>query len=139
MNLNHKGNMTGRMGRIGRIGLMVIALAIARGSGLRRFSSTAGKVLGTAAQSTDAAMKGWAAYVVAGGATTNQETQVRALYAKYQATMGVATNAFTAAVVTGDKTPWQAASAALQASASSLITVIQIFSTTPSTGPPIPQ
>lgn len=128
--------MTGRMRQMGRIGLMVIALATLAAVGCASFKNTAGKVLGTAAQSTDAAMKGWAAYVVAGGATTNQETQVRALYAKYQATMGVATNAFTAAVVTGDKTPWQTASAALQASASSLITVIQIFSTTP---PPPPK
>lgn len=95
------------------------------------FQSTSGKLLATTAQSVDAAMKGWAAYVVAGGATANQETQVRAIYAKYQATMTVATNAYVAALTSGDQSPWNAASSALTGAQASLLQLIQTLTTTP--------
>lgn len=111
--------------------LLPLLAVLAIGAGCASFKTNAGKVLATSAATTDSAMRGWSAYVVAGGATPSQETQVRALYAKYQASMQAATNAYTAAIVNGDKGAWQAASAALQASSGSIVSLVQTFSTTP--------
>jgi len=112
---------------------LIPLLALAFLIGCATFQGNAGKVLATAATTVDAEMKGWAAFVVAGGATDAQQAQVRAAYSKYQIAMSAAETAYMTAVKTGDQSSWGTAAAALLASQSQLIALAQSFQTQPKT------
>ena len=99
--------------------------------GCATFQNNAGKTLASAAATVDAAMKGWAAFVVAGGATDAQQAQVRAAYGKYQLAMSAAETAYLTAVKSGDQSAWGTAASALLASQSQLIALVQSFQTQP--------
>jgi len=103
----------------------IIALAFL--VGCASFQNTAGKLLASTAATVDAAMKGWAAYVVAGGATDDQQKQVRESYGRYQLAMKGAESAYLASVKNADRSGWAAASAALTASSSQILALVQSF------------
>ena len=88
---------------------------------------TSGKFLATTVTTVDAAMKGWAEYVVIGGATEQQQMSVKAAYEKYQVAEQAAEAAYVAAAKYGDDQAWLAASAALQESRTALFTLIASF------------
>ncbi len=90
--------MMGRMGVM--VGVVVVLMGCATASS--RFSAVAGKFLSSTALTVDAAMQGWASWVVAGKATPADEASVRAVYGNYQVAMGLATNAYALVVITGD-------------------------------------
>lgn len=100
-------------------------------TGCATFQANAGKTLSSVAITVDAAMKGWAAYVVAGGATPDQETQVRAAYHKYQLSMSAAQSAYAALVATGDQPAWTQAASILTATQQQLVGLINSFQTMP--------
>lgn len=88
------------------------------------FQATSGKLLVTTAATVDAAMKGWATYVVANNVPESGQTQVRIAYANYQLAMKAAQQAYGAAVSSGDQSGWQTASAALTASSTALTQLV---------------
>ncbi len=93
------------------------------------FKSTAGKTLASSALTVDAAMKGWATWVVKMNVPETQQSPVRDAYLKYQASMAVATNAYNTAVLTGDQTGWQQAQNILQNNQQALLNLIRSFQT----------
>lgn len=93
------------------------------------WDQAAGKTLVTTAQSVDAAMKGWAMYVVMSNPPTNQQAEIKAAYIRYQASFDAALKAYNVTVVTKDQGPWQAASAALLSAQTSLLSIITAFNT----------
>src|SRR5690349_16975948 len=95
------------------------------------FQNTGAKVLTSTALTVDAAMKGWAAYVVAGGATPQEEQNVKAAYSQYQIAMMVAQKSYVAAVNSNDQTGWTQARLTLSSSSAQLTTLIQRYQTQP--------
>lgn len=69
--------------------------------------------MASTALAVDAAMEGWAVWVVKGQATQEQEDKVRAAYEKYQISMEIASNAYTNSIVTGNRSAWQVAQSIL--------------------------
>lgn len=108
-----------------RTALAILALAFI--VGCASFQNTASKTLTSIALTVDAAMKGWATHVVKDNVPDSQQTVVKSAYAQYQASMAVAVSAYAAVANGGDKTAWDKALAALQASQGGLIQVIQSF------------
>src|SRR5262245_43779951 len=74
-----------------------------------------GKILATTAQTVDAAMKGWAMYVVTGNPPADQQAKVKTAYQEYQAAFDVALNAYNASVALKDASLFEQAQAALEA------------------------
>lgn len=98
-------------------------------AGCNTFKDTSAKTITTVALTVDGAMKGWASWIVLNPVPADQENRVRTAYGQYQIAMGSAQVAYIAAVDSGDKSGWAQASAALQASQSGLLQLIQTFST----------
>lgn len=91
--------------------LLGILIALITGCATQSSLQTkAGKFLTSTAVTVDAAMKGWATYVVLHNTPQEQQTGVRNAYATYQAAMMVATNAYTQAAVAKDMTLFSGAS-----------------------------
>ena len=88
---------------------------------------TAAKTLATTAQTVDAAMQGWAAWVVLGKATPQAEAQVRQAYARYQLAMGAARNAYLTLDATGDKDAWAQASILVSSARADLLNLVNEF------------
>lgn len=107
----------------------IVAIALVALMGCASFQSNAGKSLATVATTIDAAMKGWAGYVVAGGASETQQTEVKAVYHQYQVVMFAAETAYIEMSKTGDRTAWQKASDALTASQNQILALIKTFQT----------
>lgn len=102
-------------------GAMLMLCAMLAGGGCATWQDTDGKLLASTAQSADAAMKGWAAYVADGHAAPAQEAKVMAAYQKYQAAMRVAREAYERGTRNAERgTDWSAAATALAASAAEL-------------------
>lgn len=99
------------------------------------WQTTAGKALGTTAQTVDAAMKGWATYAVAAKLTDAQQAPVKAAYAQYQAAMNTALVAYGSAVSANDQTLAGQASAALVASQQTLVSLIASLTQKPASSP----
>ena len=108
------------------IAIAVCALMVSL-LGCATLQSNSAKTLATTAQTVDAAMQGWASWVVLDQATDEQEAKVRAAYTKYQLAMGVARNAYTISTKTGDTTAWKAAAEALLASKNDLLNLVAEF------------
>lgn len=90
-----------------------------------------GKTLSTTAVSVDAAMQGWAQYVVTGNATAEQEAQVKGAYSKYQVSMKVARDAYVTASTVGDKSIYEQAALVLRNNKAALLSLISVFQQTP--------
>lgn len=80
------------------------------------FKSNAGKTIASTALTVDAAMKGWAAYVVLNNVPADKQAPVRAAYVQYQLAMTAAKDAYVTLMTTGDQAPWNVAGPALTAS-----------------------
>ncbi len=96
------------------------------------FQNVAGKLLASTAATVDTVMKGWAAYVIAGQASDDQQRQVRAVYGDYQVSMSAAETVYLSTVTSGSKaTPsnWSNISSNLTSNASKLATTVQTFTT----------
>lgn len=106
---------------------LIAVLTCAVLCGCASFQVTSGKLLASSALSVDAAMKGWAQWVVAGQATTDQESAVKAAYQRYQVSMSLAQSAYTAAVATDDRTAFQRAADVLAANKQALVDLITSF------------
>lgn len=104
-----------------------LTLVLAFLCGCASFHNTAGKLLVSTAQTVDATMKGWATWVVSGQTKPEQETAVKAAYGQYQFAMQAAQTAYLVSANNGDKSVWQKASLALQASSGSLVQLVQSF------------
>lgn len=87
--------------------------------------TTTGRVQMTADASVDAAMKAWAQYVVAGGATEAQEAQVRQAHAIYVAASEAAEKALLTWSKTKDRTPLDQAYTVLLDSQRNLLNLIR--------------
>ena len=90
----------------------------------------AGKSLATVAQTVDSAMKGWATWVAQGNSNEQEEAKVKALYTKYQSTMAIARNAYSAVAIEGTPESKQIFSnilIALAASQSDILNLINSF------------
>lgn len=98
--------------------------------GCATFDQNAGKTLASVAASVDAAMHGWATYVVTAKVSDADQAPVKAAYVKYQASMAAAEAAYIALVKSGSQPAWTAAKDALVASQSQLLALIQAFTTT---------
>lgn len=88
------------------------------------FQNTAGKLLASTADTVDAAMRGWATYVVINKVGEDKQLPVRNAYANYQTAMVAAESAYKAAVQSGDQSAWSQASAALTAASGALTTLV---------------
>ncbi len=97
--------------------------------GCANFQNTSGKVLTTAALTVDATMHGWAKWSATHPVSDETHAYVRRAYERYQSAMSQAVEAYAAAVNAGDRLGWTQAKASLDASVSSLTTLIQTSST----------
>ena len=114
--------------------LSAVALVVLLASmiGCASFQSNAGKSLATIASTVDAAMKGWAAYVVASGQVSDsQQASVRDAYLKYQACMVTAQAAYNGLASNSDQTAWNQALAALNAAQGTLVQLVSAFLSPP--------
>ncbi len=111
--------------------LISVSLALLLVGCATSFQNTGAKVLTSTALTVDASMKGWAAYVVAGGSTPAEEQNVKTAYGQYQIAMMVAQRSYVAAVNSGDQTGWTSAKLTLTSSSANLTTLIQRFQTQP--------
>lgn len=91
------------------------------------FEANAGKSLATVATTVDAAMKGWASWVVAGKTTPDQEAKVKFAYGQYQISMDIAKNAYLTSVASTDKSVFETANLVLQQNKQNLLNLIQTF------------
>ena len=107
----------------------LIALLTLLVVGCASTQTTAGKLLASTAVSADAGMKAWAIWVANGQATPAQEVVVKSAYEKYQASMAIASAAYTQLATTTDKTAWQSAASVLQANQTALLNLITQFQT----------
>jgi len=92
-----------------------------------------GKSLATTAVTVDSAMQGWATYVALGNATEEQEAQVKTAYAKYQASMRIARDAYVAAATAGNKDLYTSAAEVLEANQFALLSMLSFFQTAQTT------
>jgi len=104
--------------------LISLILAVAT---LTLACSTTGKTLATVATTVDRAMEGWAAYVVLNNVSEDKQTSVRTLYIKYQASMAVATKAYSASAGNKSDPILQQAIAALNVVQLDLLSLIKKF------------
>lgn len=131
--LGFTGLVTLRAGLMGIINgnklplLMAVSLALAVGPGCQT-SNTPGRILASTAVTVDAGMQGWAQWVKTGQATDGDQAKVRAAYEKYQAAFGLALMAYEAATGETDQSGWERASAALRASQTELLALIESLS-----------
>lgn len=88
------------------------------------FQNTAGKLLASTADTVDAAMRGWATYVVINKVPEDKQLPVRNAYANYQTAMVAAESAYKAAVQSGDQSAWSQTSAALTAASGALTALV---------------
>src|SRR6185436_177110 len=91
------------------------------------WQNAAGKTLVTTSQTVDAAMKGWAMYVVISNPPVEQQSRVKMAYQQYQLAMDGALKAYNAAVTLQDQSVYVRASAALQASSRNILALIATF------------
>lgn len=103
--------------------LVVLAFLV----GCATFNDKAGKSLATVASTVDAAMKGYARYVVIAQLTDAQQAPVKAAYIKYQASMTVAEKAYIELVKNNDQTSWTAALNVLTATEADLLSLVSSF------------
>ena len=90
--------------------------------------STTGKTLATIATTADKAMEGWATYVVINKVPEADQAPVRAAYAKYQASMQVASSLYQQSA--GKDTPaLESAAKVLRDNQWALINLIESFKT----------
>ena len=89
--------------------------------------ATSGKVLTSSAIAVDAAMKGWAYYVVTQHPSPAVEQKVRDAHTRYLVALNAAEAAWYAAGTTGDKTAVSRANTALTAAQADLIVLIATF------------
>jgi hypothetical protein len=115
-----------------RIALSLVLVATLC-AGCATFNSTAGKLLVSTALTVDAAMQGWAQWVIAGQSNPDQELKVKAAYIKYQASMQIAQAAYQTMVVSNDKTYWDKAAEALTSNRVALLALISSFTPIPGT------
>lgn len=88
------------------------------------WQDTAGKTLASISLTTDAAMKGWAKWVVDGHATSGDEAKVKAGYEKYQTALRIAKSAYSEAVTVNNKQVWDNALPLLSATSSEVQTTV---------------
>lgn len=112
-----------RLPNIAIVGLMLLM------AGCASFQSTAGKTLATTVQTVDAAMQGWAAYVVIGNPTPQQQAAVKTAYQKYQAAEAIAEKAYVLASASGDQSGWTVAASTLRQCQADLLLLISTFNT----------
>jgi len=113
------------------VAFMGLALAALMTScGCATWQDAAGKSLASASASVDAAMQGWAVWVVNGHATAQQEAAVREAYGRYQAAMQLASTAYQSAVSAKDKTLMQTALAVVAQSRADFVSLVQTFTQT---------
>jgi len=105
--------------------LLSLLAVVALLTGCATWQDNAGKSLASTAKIVDAGMKGWAAYVVRANPSEETQQKVRAAYAQYQLSMDIALSSYTAAVQSKDSSVWEQASAALIASRTSLLNLLQ--------------
>lgn len=91
----------------------------------------AAKTLASVVQTVDVAMQGYATAVVLGAVPANDQTQIKKLYADYQAAVAVAETAITTASNSGDAGSLAAATAALNASRDQLLAFLARFTHSP--------
>lgn len=108
---------------------VIVAVALLTLVACASVKTDAGKMLATTAATVDASMKGWGVWVALGKSTSAQETAVENAYAKYQASMMVATNAYATLVLTGNASVWNVASAVVQSNQVALTSQIRTFQT----------
>lgn len=109
-------------------GMAIVALAALMWCGCAIVQNNAGKTLATVATTVDAAMKGWATYVVMGQASASQEDQVRAAYVRYQACLATANAAYQGLASAGGQPAWEQALASLQGAQGTLLELVAAFS-----------
>ena len=105
------------------IALVALAFLV----GCATFNDKAGKSLATVASTVDAAMKGYARYVVIAQLNDTQQAPVKAAYVKYQASMTVAEKAYIELVKNNDQTSWTAALNVLNATEADLLALVSSF------------
>ena len=108
---------------------LITVFALVALVGCASFQNSAGKTLASVATTVDAAMKGWAAYVVAGGASEVQQNEIKVLYRQYQIAMFAAETAFIELSKTGDRTSWSQAEPNLVKVQTSLLGTIKTLQT----------
>lgn len=91
----------------------------------------AAKTLASTALTVDAAMKGWAAYVVMNNVAVDKQQPVRVAYSQYQTAMAAARDAYVTWATTDAQDPWLIAQQALTAASSNLTKLIQQLSVKP--------
>lgn len=92
------------------------------------FKGNAGKVLSSTALTVDAAMKGWASYVVLNNVPADKQMPVRVAYGQYQTAMAAARDAYVSLALNNDTNAWTVAQQALTAASSNLTKLIQQLS-----------
>lgn len=92
------------------------------------FKSNAGKTLSSTAITVDAAMKGWASYVVLNNVPADKQMPVRVAYGQYQTAMAAARDAYVSLALNNDTNAWTVAQQALTAASSNLTKLIQQLS-----------
>jgi predicted small secreted protein len=115
-------------------GLLLIGATVAlliNNTACNTVRGTGGKVIASTALSVDAAMKGWAQYVVSGKATPVQEQNVREYYRRYQIAILVAHDAYAQSVTSNDTTAFKQAIDVLNTQKAQIISLIQRFMASP--------
>lgn len=93
------------------------------------FKSNAGKTLSSTALTVDAAMKGWAAYVVTANVPPDKQMPVRVAYGQYQTAMLAARDAYVTLMTANNQSVWTTAEQALTAASANLTKLIQQITT----------